>query len=96
VLLKGGHLEAGGSTDVLFIGPEGRFVVLEGERISTRNNHGTGCTLSSALAAFLSKGLSIEEAARQAKEYTTAALRAGADYEIGRGHGPVHHFYRFW
>jgi hydroxymethylpyrimidine/phosphomethylpyrimidine kinase len=96
VLIKGGHLVEGDSTDLLYIGPEDRFVVLKGERISTRNNHGTGCTLSSALAAYLATGVPLEEAAQYAKEYMTGAIRAGAEYEIGHGHGPVHHFYKFW
>jgi len=96
VLLKGGHLEEGDSTDLLYIGPEDRFVVLKGERISTRNNHGTGCTLSSALAAYLATGFPLEKAAQYAKEYMTGAIRAGAEYEIGHGRGPVHHFYKFW
>jgi hydroxymethylpyrimidine/phosphomethylpyrimidine kinase len=96
VLLKGGHLKGGNTTDVLYIGPEDRFVVLEGERIKTRNNHGTGCTLSSALASFLAKGFSLEEASRSAKEYLTGTLQAGAEYEIGQGNGPPHHFFKHW
>ncbi len=96
ILLKGGHLKGGNTTDVLYIGPEDRFVVLEGERIKTRNNHGTGCTLSSAVASFLAKGYALEEACRSAKEYLQGAIRAGAEYEIGRGHGPVHHFFKHW
>jgi hydroxymethylpyrimidine/phosphomethylpyrimidine kinase len=73
-----------------------RKVTLSTERIATRNNHGTGCTLSSAIAAFLAKGADIETAVRDAKAYITNAIRAGADYRLGSGHGPVHHFYRFW
>lgn len=96
VLLKGGHLKTGETTDVLFIGPEDRFVTLDGKRIDTRNNHGTGCTLSSAVACFLAKGSSVEEACRSAKGYLQSAIEAGAEFEIGRGHGPVHHFYKYW
>lgn len=96
VLLKGGHLEAGDCDDLLFLG-EGRQVVrLPDERVVTRNNHGTGCTLSSATASHLARGVGVEEAVRCAKAYISAAIRAGAGYVIGRGHGPVHHFWRFW
>lgn len=93
VLIKGGHLETGDSDDCLYLGKEQRTVILPGERIITRNNHGTGCTLSSAIAASLAKGAGMEQAVRQAKTYITGAIRAGADYSIGRGHGPVHHLF---
>jgi hydroxymethylpyrimidine/phosphomethylpyrimidine kinase len=96
VLIKGGHLEHADSCDLLFLSRENRFVELTAERIRTRNNHGTGCTLSSAIAAHLAQGSGIEEAVRRAKEYINRAIRAGADYSIGRGHGPVHHFFQFW
>ena len=62
----------------------------------TPNTHGTGCTLSSAVAAFLAHGLPLDEAVVCAKEYINAAIIAGAEYEIGKGHGPVHHFFNFW
>ena len=96
VLIKGGHLETGDSDDCLYLGGERRAVILPGERIATRNNHGTGCTLSSAIAASLAKGATMEQAVRQAKTYITNAIRAGAEYTIGHGHGPVHHFFRFF
>lgn len=96
ILIKGGHLNGEASTDVLFMGPEDRFMRFEQGRIKTRNDHGTGCTLSSAIAAFLAKGLPIEDAVRSAKEYLMAALQHGAGYVIGRGNGPLHHFYQFW
>jgi len=96
VLIKGGHLDEQDSSDLLFISAEKRFIVFKGERIATRNNHGTGCTFSSAIASFLAKGLPLEESVKFAKEYITGALRAGSEYEIGDGHGPVHHFYRTW
>ena len=60
------------------------------------NTHGTGCTLSSAIAAFLARGYALDDAAAAAKEYIAGAIAAGAHYRIGHGHGPVHHFYRFW
>lgn len=96
ILLKGGHLDGSDSTDVFYICREDRFIVLEAERIATRNNHGTGCTISSAIASYLARGLSLEKAVRKAKEYLTKAIRAGSEYEIGSGHGPVHHFHEFW
>ncbi len=96
VLLKGGHREALRSTDVLYLADGDRTVVLAGEAVETRNNHGTGCTLSSAVAAHLARGLELEAAVRGAKDYITAAIRAGAGYRLGAGHGPVHHFFDFW
>lgn len=94
VLIKGGHLESGDSDDCLYLGAEDRAVVLSGKRIPTRNNHGTGCTLSSAIASGLAKGQTVETAVRQAKDYITQAIEGGAAYTLGQGHGPVHHFFR--
>ena len=96
VLIKGGHLSEGDSTDLLYLSGEDRFVVMEGERIDTRNNHGTGCTLSSAIASYMAGGCDIEQAVSKAKNYISEAIEAGAGYSIGKGHGPVHHFYKFW
>ncbi len=96
ILIKGGHLSAGDSTDLLYLSSEDRFVILEGERIETRNNHGTGCTLSSAIASYMARGCSIEEAVGRAKKYISKAIEAGAVYIIGQGHGPVHHFFKYW
>jgi hydroxymethylpyrimidine/phosphomethylpyrimidine kinase len=96
VLLKGGHFEDDDSSDFLFLSKEKRLEKLDGKRIPTQNNHGTGCTLSSAIAAYLAKGAEIETAVRKAKEYISGAIRAGAEYSIGHGHGPVHHFFNFW
>ncbi len=94
VLIKGGHGEGAQSVDLLLEGTA--FTRLAAERIATRNTHGTGCTLSSALAAGLAKGLDVGRAARQAKDYVTAALAAGQDRAIGSGRGPVHHFHAWW
>lgn len=96
VLVKGGHLEGKDSDDYLYLGESQSIVRLPGLRVLTKNNHGTGCTLSSAIAAFLARGESVEGAVRQAKEYITGAICAGASYRIGHGHGPVHHFWRVW
>ncbi len=97
VLLKGGHLgNDADCSDILYLTREERFVILEGERIESRNVHGTGCTLSSAIASFLAKGEDIEAAVRKGKAYISEAIRAGSEYEIGHGSGPVHHFFNFW
>ena len=97
VLIKGGHLEAEeDSDDLLYLGTEGRSITFPVKRIETDNNHGTGCTLSSAIASGLARGLTTEQAVSRAKEYITGAISAGAGYKIGSGHGPVHHFFRFF
>ena len=96
VLIKGGHGEGADSTDLLYFGRQERSMALSSNRIETRNNHGTGCTLSAAIAAFLAKGAEIETAVKNAKTYIGAAIAAGAGYRLGHGHGPVHHFFRFW
>ena len=95
VLLKGGHLQ-GDSCDLLYADGGKTLVRLESERIVTRNTHGTGCTLSSAIAAGLANGLETAAAVKAAKDYINAAIRAGAQYALGKGHGPVHHYYAFW
>ena len=96
ILIKGGHLEDDSCTDWLYLADEDRHVRFDAPRIASRNNHGTGCTLSSAIAAYRAKGCAIEEAVRQAKTYIQSAIQAGANYAIGKGHGPVHHFFEFW
>ncbi len=96
VLLKGGHLGGEQSPDVLYLRAEGSLSVLRAPRVETGNTHGTGCTLSSAIAAYLARGYSVRKAVERAKAYMTAALRAGAAYRLGQGHGPVHHFHQYW
>jgi hydroxymethylpyrimidine/phosphomethylpyrimidine kinase len=96
ILMKGGHREEDDSSDLLYVCREDRFVTLTADRVSSRNTHGTGCTLSSAIAAGLAKGETLEDAVRQAKDYISHAIRAGAGYTVGRGHGPVHHFFNYW
>jgi hydroxymethylpyrimidine/phosphomethylpyrimidine kinase len=91
VIVKGGHLK-GPAIDLFF---DGRmFVALKALRIRTNNTHGTGCTLSAAIAANLAKGQKVEAAVTNAKRYITDALRHS--YRIGSGHSPVHHFYKYW
>ncbi|MEM8687897.1 MAG: bifunctional hydroxymethylpyrimidine kinase/phosphomethylpyrimidine kinase [Pseudomonadota bacterium] len=94
VLLKGGHLSGDESPDVL-MDAEGAEV-LHSTRINTRHTHGTGCTLSSAIAAGLAKGKTARQAVGDAKDYITAAIGAADSLGIGEGHGPVHHFHRLW
>lgn len=96
VLIKGGHRSGQQSDDLLYLSKDRQFLELAGQRIETRNNHGTGCTLSSAIASMLAKGETMEEAVRQAKSYIQGAIKAGAQYRIGKGHGPVHHFFQHW
>lgn len=96
VFLKAGHLHDRELVDIFYNAEEDHILELRSERLDTPNTHGTGCTLSSALAAFLAHGCSLDEAARSAKEYIASAIAAGAAYRIGHGHGPVHHFFRFW
>ena len=91
VLIKGGHLK-GSAVDLFYDGK--KFVALNAPRIRSKNTHGTGCTLSAAIAAGLAKGQKLETAVINAKRYITDALRHG--YRIGSGHSPVHHFYRYW
>jgi hydroxymethylpyrimidine/phosphomethylpyrimidine kinase len=96
VLLKGGHAQGDDSSDVLYIAEDDLCVVLGDRRVRTANTHGTGCTLSSAIAAYLAKGEAIAPAIRKAKTYIGEAIRAGAPYRLGHGSAPVHHFYSFW
>ncbi len=96
ILLKGGHLGGERSPDLLYQRQEDRVTLLDGSRVQTANTHGTGCTLSSAIAAGLACGLALAEAVRRAKEYLTGALQRGAAYRLGSGHGPVHHFWEHW
>ena len=94
VLIKGGHAKGAESVDFLV---EGTSVArLAADRIPTVNTHGTGCTLSSAIAAGLAKGLPLAEAVRQAKAYVTAAIAASGKLQIGQGYGPTHHFHAWW
>lgn len=92
VLIKGGHLP-GTAQDLYYDGE--RFETLEGERIETKNTHGTGCTLSSAIAANLANGIELVNAIRSAKRYLTGAIAHADAMLIGKGHGPVDHFWKF-
>lgn len=94
VLVKGGHLGGPRSVDVL-VG-DGRCDHLEAPRLATSNDHGTGCTLSSAITALRPQRPDWLTAVRDAKAYLTAALRGAERLDVGAGHGPVHHFFAWW
>jgi hydroxymethylpyrimidine/phosphomethylpyrimidine kinase len=94
VLLKGGHAADDDATDTFSDGS--RIEVLTAPRIDTRNTHGTGCTLSSTIAAYLARGATLIEAVRAAKAYVTECIRAGGALGVGGGHGPLHHFHALW
>ena len=94
VLIKGGH--GGGSESFDLLVDTNGVERLAAPRFATRNTHGTGCTLSAAVAAGLAMGMSLAEAVRAAKSYVTAAIAAADRLSIGSGRGPVHHFYRQW
>ena len=93
ILLKGGHEEGEVKTDILFSNSATgiQSTLFTSETVATRNIHGTGCTLSSAITAFLSRGLALEEAIAEAKKYISNAIQSGADIAIGHGFGPVNH-----
>ena len=93
ILLKGGHEEGEHKCDILFTNSESGIesTIFTSESITTRNTHGTGCTLSSAITAFMARGYDIVEAITEAKSFITEAIRSGADIEIGHGIGPVNH-----
>lgn len=93
VLMKAGHLTEDELVDIFYNAETDSCIELKSKRLYTPNTHGTGCTLSSAFASFLAQGLGLDDAAKAAKDYITAAIAAGSKYEIGHGHGPVDHFF---
>ena len=95
VLIKGGHGNGENSDDVLAYrnGGDPTIEWIKSVRVETRNTHGTGCTLSSAIAAYLGQGWSLPEAVRAAKRYITKSIKAAAQRQLGQGHGPVDHFH---
>jgi hydroxymethylpyrimidine/phosphomethylpyrimidine kinase len=94
VLLKGGHLPGSEAIDLLHDGD--RMIELTQGRVDTRNTHGTGCTLSAALAALIPQVADVPTAARRAKAYLTGALKHADELAVGGGHGPVHHLHALW
>ena len=93
LLIKGGHIEGNEKTDRLYFSNNSKPLIFESETIDSFNTHGTGCTLSSAIAAFLARGLRLEKAVAMAKNYISQAIREGANVCIGSGHGAVNHFF---
>lgn len=93
ILLKGGHEESDVKADILFSNTANgiKTSIFTSETIVTSNIHGTGCTLSSAITAFMARGFCLEEAVTEAKKYITKAIRYGSDITIGHGFGPVNH-----
>ena len=94
VLIKGGHGSGPESVDLLV--EANTCLRLAAPRVATKNTHGTGCTLASAIAAGLAKGLPLETAATEAKAYVSAAIAAADRLEVGAGRGPLHHFHAWW
>lgn len=93
VLLKAGHLSGESATDLLIDYPNQQVYPLSSQRVNSTNTHGTGCTLSAALAAYIAQGLPLNEAAKKAKNYLYHTINLGANYQTGKGKGPVNHFY---
>ncbi|WP_439410064.1 bifunctional hydroxymethylpyrimidine kinase/phosphomethylpyrimidine kinase [Bradyrhizobium sp. DASA03076] len=94
VLIKGGHGEGAESTDYLVAADT--TLALAAPRVATRNTHGTGCSLSSAVAAGLAKGEDLATAVRNAKGWISAAIGSADRFSVGHGHGPIHHFHKFY
>ncbi|HWU84537.1 MAG TPA: bifunctional hydroxymethylpyrimidine kinase/phosphomethylpyrimidine kinase, partial [Rhodocyclaceae bacterium] len=92
VLLKGAHLPGEQIVDILAL-PQGDWLRMEGKRIASRNIHGSGCTLSSAIATHLALGLSLAQAVGAARDYVLKAIAAGATVTTGHGQGPLNHSY---
>jgi hydroxymethylpyrimidine/phosphomethylpyrimidine kinase len=90
VMVKGGHLESGRSPDVVMC--DGNVQVFDEPRVASRNDHGTGCTLSAATAAMLARGAEPLDALRRAKRFVTTALEGARSWRLGAGHGPLDHF----
>ena len=93
VLIKGGHMNNKLSSDVLYSFINNKLTWFHADRIHTNNTHGTGCSLSSAIASFLAQGYNVIDAISMAKNYLTKAIQSGSQFTIGRGCGPIDHFY---
>lgn len=94
VMVKGGHLEGDESIDIVDDGDE--QIELRSPRVATKNTHGTGCTLSAAIAALLPRHATPFAAIREAKDYISRAIAESDQLDVGSGHGPVHHFWNLW
>lgn len=93
VLIKGGHLNGDEMVDIFYSKDSKEPIMLKSKKIETKNTHGTGCTLSSAIAAYLSIGNNLEDSVRMAKDYITRAIFEAKDIKLGNGHGAVNHFF---
>ncbi|GLB53255.1 hydroxymethylpyrimidine/phosphomethylpyrimidine kinase [Neptunitalea chrysea] len=96
VLLKAGHFTDDILTDILFDNNIKQTYTFKNKRIQTQNTHGTGCSLSSAIASFLAKNQELDTAVQNGINYLHQALEQGKNYKLGNGHGPIKHFYKFW
>lgn len=95
-VIKGGHMKGSLSSDYLYIKEANQGEWLEARRVYSPNTHGTGCTFSAAIACGLAKGQGVSQAVREAKEYIHGAISAAQEFQLGAGHGPVHHFHHWW
>lgn len=94
VLVKGGHMQGVNATDILYVLAEAKFIPFTSHFINSKNTHGTGCTLSAAIASYLAQDYKLEEAISHAKNYVSNAIKASQNQNIGKGSGPVDHFYK--
>ena len=94
VLMKGGHLESKESPDLLISHSGSEW--FESNRILTKNTHGTGCTLSAALAAHIAQGFDLSTSVQRSKKYVQGAIELADTLNVGSGHGPTHHFHAIW
>lgn len=95
VLLKGGHLELTDTmTDILYNYKSKKTTTIHNKTVETKNTHGTGCSLSSSIATYIGLGFTLEEACIKGCEYLNGAIEKGKDIDLGKGHGPVNHFYK--
>jgi hydroxymethylpyrimidine/phosphomethylpyrimidine kinase len=97
IVIKGGHLEEEICKDCLVVRhPQPQTYWFSSPRVETKNTHGTGCTFSAAITAYLAKGLTIPEAVEKAKTYLSHCIEAGSQFKVGNGNGPLHHFSYLW
>jgi hydroxymethylpyrimidine/phosphomethylpyrimidine kinase len=96
ILVKGGHIQGNICDDLLYLAATKEQKWFSAPRIHTKNNHGTGCSLASAITAFLGQNYNIEDAVRLAKNFITGAIDSAKDHQIGYGHGPIQHFWQYY
>lgn len=96
VLIKGGDRNEEKAIDVLYCSQDNRFDYFEENMVETTNTHGTGCSLSTAIAAHRSQGLDLLRSVKLSKQYVYEAIKAGSNYKMGQGRGPIHHYFQYW